>query len=44
MINLPDTIEFEIIKVYASWYRSNPQRDQNRDVIAMLQTLINYRK
>ncbi|EGT4463556.1 LysR family transcriptional regulator [Cronobacter malonaticus] len=44
LINFPDTIEFEIIKVYASWYRSNPQRDQNRDVIAMLQTLINYRK
>ncbi|ELQ6223482.1 LysR family transcriptional regulator [Cronobacter turicensis] len=44
LISLPDAIEFETIKVYANWYRSNPQRDQLRDVIAMLQTLINYRK
>ncbi|MDT3533130.1 LysR family transcriptional regulator [Cronobacter sakazakii] len=44
LIDLPDAIEFEIIKIYACWYRHNPQRDQIRDVIAMLQTLINYRK
>ncbi|WP_076727273.1 LysR family transcriptional regulator [Cronobacter sakazakii] len=44
LIDLPDAIEFEIIKIYAYWYRHNPQRDQIRDVIAMLQTLINYRK
>ncbi|EOI5727927.1 LysR family transcriptional regulator [Cronobacter malonaticus] len=44
LIPLPDSIEFEIIKVYACWHRNNSQRDQIRDVIAMLQTLINYRK
>ncbi|ELY3468966.1 LysR family transcriptional regulator [Cronobacter universalis] len=44
LVDLPDTIEFEIIKIHAGWHRNNPQRDQIRDVIAMLQTLINYRK
>ncbi|EOV9569899.1 LysR family transcriptional regulator [Cronobacter turicensis] len=44
LIDLPDTIEFEIIKVYAAWHHGNPQRDEIRDVIAMLQTLITYRK
>ncbi|ELQ6216681.1 LysR family transcriptional regulator [Cronobacter dublinensis] len=44
LIALPDEMDVEIIKVYAGWYRNNSQRDQIRDVIAMLQTLINYRK
>ncbi|EOW6743916.1 TPA: LysR family transcriptional regulator [Cronobacter dublinensis] len=44
LITLPDEMDIEIIKVYAGWHRDNPQRDQIRDVIAMLQTLINYRK
>ncbi|ALB61596.1 Putative regulatory protein [Cronobacter condimenti 1330] len=44
LIGLPEAIDLEIIKVYAAWYRGNPQREQIKDVIAMLQTLINYRK
>ncbi|ELY6224440.1 LysR family transcriptional regulator [Cronobacter muytjensii] len=44
LIALPDEIDIEIIRVYAGWHRDNAQRDQIKEVIIMLQTLINYRK